>query len=504
MSRNLFRAYCRKNDNAEPPVVSTQTLLLAFEASGILHDDKRLAKFFAALKKAPPELTESQFESLLEISPTLVEQVLTKHLAIPQFQEFCSQTSDIFAEVEENHGGQLANYIPQLEKVDPEKFAVSVCTVDGQRFNLGDAEDYFCVQSCSKPITYCLALEARGEEEVHKYVGAEPSGKTFNELTLNSKSQPHNPMINAGAIMCGALLKSETLDASARFDYVMKQWTECAGQEKVGFDNAVYLSERQTADRNFALAYFMREKKAFPAGVDLLDALEFYFQCCSIEITTRAMSIVAATLANGGNCPLTGQQVFKPNHVKNCLSLMSSCGMYDFSGEFAFRVGIPAKSGVSGAIMLVVPNVAGFAIWSPRLDELGNSVRGVHFCRKLVENFKFHTFDSTLGLLDQRIDPRRNLYESRLSGVVAFCFAAAEGDVGEMRRLVAKGVNPDQSDYDGRTALHLAASEGKLEAVRYLLDLKVDKACLDRWGNTPLDDARRQGHKEVAALLSQS
>ncbi|HNH74221.1 MAG TPA: glutaminase, partial [Candidatus Obscuribacter sp.] len=184
--------------------------------------------------------------------------------------------------------------------------------------------------------------------------------------------------------------------------------------------------------------------------------------------------------------------------------LMSSCGMYDFSGEFAFRVGIPAKSGVSGAIMLVVPNVAGFAIWSPRLDELGNSVRGVHFCRKLVETFKFHTFDSTLGLLDQRIAPRRNLYESRLSGVVAFCFAAAEGDVGEMRRLVAKGVSPDQADYDGRTALHLAASEGKLEAVKYLLDLHVNRACLDRWGNTALDDARRQGHQGVIALLSES
>ncbi|MBI5174650.1 MAG: glutaminase [Candidatus Melainabacteria bacterium] len=153
MSRNLFRAYCRKNGDATPPVVSSQTLLLAFEESGILHDDKRLSKFFAALKKAPPELTESQFESLLEISPTLVEQVLTKQLAIPQFQDFCGHISDIFAEVEENRGGKLANYIPQLEKVDPEKFAVSVCTVDGQRFNLGDAEDYFCVQSCSKPIT---------------------------------------------------------------------------------------------------------------------------------------------------------------------------------------------------------------------------------------------------------------------------------------------------------------------------------------------------------------
>lgn len=225
------------------------------------------------------------------------------------------------------------------------------------------------MQSCSKPITYCLALEEQGEEKLHKYVGTEPSGKTFNELTLNSHGLPHNPMINAGAIMCGALIRPGAAP-SDRFDYVMSKWRDCAGNSKIGFDNAVYLSERQTADRNFALAYFMREKKSYPPDTNLLDILEFYFQCCSIETTTKAMSIIAATLANGGQCPLTGVQVFRPDHVKNCLSLMSSCGMYDFSGEFAFRIGIPAKSGVSGAIMLVIPNLMGMAVWSPRLENL--------------------------------------------------------------------------------------------------------------------------------------
>jgi glutaminase len=309
-------------------------------------------------------------------------------------------------------------------------------------------------------------------------------------------------MINAGAIMCGALIKAGS-ESADRFDYVISRWRDFAGGMKIGFDNAVYLSERQTADRNFALGYFMREKKAFPPDSDLLDCLDFYFQCCSIEASTKALSVIAATLANGGNCPLTGAQVMRADHVKNCLSLMSSCGMYDFSGQFAFQVGIPAKSGVSGAILLVVPNVAGFAVWSPRLDELGNSVRGVEFCRRLVSRFKFHTFDSMVGLTDDRVDPRRNLYASRFGGITALCWAAYGDDVAEMRRLVAMGIDPASHDYDRRTALHIAASEGKLNALRYLLALGVNINPIDRWGKTPLDDADMQGHQGAVSMLSE-
>jgi glutaminase len=492
---SLYRAYC-----VDSGLVPRQSINDVFAESGIGEDDPRVAALFKLLKKMPEHLSEAEFNQLHAISPTLFEQVLSGQLVLPQFGDFCATLSKIFDQVENNKDGQLANYIPQLERVSPDKFAMAVCSIDGQRFDLGDSEDFFCVQSCSKPITYCLALEEQGETVLHQYVGTEPSGKTFNELTLNAKGLPHNPMINAGAIMCGALIKPGA-DASDRFDYVMSKWKECAGNMKVGFDNAVYLSERQTADRNFALGYFMREKKAFPKDISLQEVLEFYFQCCSIEVTTRAMSVIAATLANGGNCPLTGVSVFRPDHVKNCLSLMSSCGMYDFSGEFAFRIGIPAKSGVSGAIMLVVPNVLGMAVWSPRLDELGNSVRGVAVCSELVSKFKFHTFDNMLGLRDDRIDPRRNIYESKLGGTIAFCSAASEGDVGEMRRLVARGLDPNACDYDKRTALHLAASEGKAASLRYLLELKVDIAPIDRWGNTPLDDAERHGHKDIVSVL---
>jgi len=492
----LFRAFSKDGS------VPRQAVVNAFSESGILDDDARYSSLLERLSACDQYLDPADFQRLQECSPTLFEQVLSGQLAIPHFKEFSEELAGIFQQVAANKGGNIATYIPQLQRVDPEKFAVSVCSIDGQRVSLGGADDTFCVQSCSKPITYCLALEEHGEEVVHKYVGAEPSGKTFNELTLNAKGLPHNPMINAGAIMCGALIKPGS-DSADRFDYVISKWREFAGKLHIGFDNAVYLSERQTADRNFALAYFMREKGAFPQNAELLDVLDFYFQCCSIEATTRSLSVIGATLANGGNCPLTGTQVMRPDNVKNCLSLMSSCGMYDFSGEFAFRVGIPAKSGVSGAILLVVPNVAGVAVWSPRLDELGNSVRGVEFCRRLVSRFKFHTFDSMVGLTDDRIDPRRNLYESRFGGITALCWASYEGDVGEMRRLVSIGIDPGEHDYDHRTPLHIAASEGRMNALQYLLSVGVEVNPSDRWGKTPLDDAELQGHQQAAALLSE-
>lgn len=491
----LFSAYREDKDS-----VPRSAILSAFSKSGVGADDPRCQKLFAALNKLGESVSWAEFKTVKELSPSLFEQVLTGQMVVPNFDEFCAELKQIYDKASQNQGGKLADYIPQLESVDPEKFALAVCSVDGQRFALGDADDFFCVQSCSKPITYCLALEEHGEETVHKYVGTEPSGKTYNELTLNSKGLPHNPMINAGAIMCGSLIKPGT-NASDRFKFVIEKWRECAGNMKIGFDNAVYLSEKQTADRNFALGYFMREKKAFPKNTDLQDVLDFYFQCCSIETTTRALSVIASTLANGGHCPITGAEVFRANHVKNCLSLMSSCGMYDFSGEFAFRVGIPGKSGVSGAIMLVVPNVLGMAIWSPRLDELGNSVRGVDFSKQLVSRFKFHTFDSMFGLRDDRVDPRRNIYETRLGGVVALCYAASQGDLTEMRRLVARGVKPGAADYSGSTPMHLAAREGQLEALNYLLTLGADPSVCDRRGKTPLDEAIEGENTDAINIL---
>ena len=180
---------------------------------------------------------------------------------------------------------------------------------------------------------------------------------------------------------------------------------------------------------------------------------------------------------------------------------MSSCGMYDFSGEFAFTIGLPAKSGVSGALMIVIPNVMGICTWSPRLDTMGNSVRGIEFSKALVEKFNFHNYDNLVSALESKKDPRRQADEQRLDMHAALCWAARRGDLRGIEMLVARGADLDQGDYDGRTPLHLAASEGHAGVVRAFIARGARLDAVDRWGNTPLEDARRGGHGECERLL---
>ena len=476
---------------------SLEELQLALAAEGILPDDQRIGRLMQ--ESGETRIDAAQWEELLQ-RHHIVQRALLKELVIPEFAAFRQSLDEIFEETKKNEKGKVADYIPQLARVDPDQFAVSVCTIDGQRFSLGDASTNFCLQSTCKPVNYCLAMDELGEEKVHSHVGREPSGRTFNELSLNNDGLPHNPLINAGAIMCLSLLKRE-LSPADRFDYVFDTWRRLCAGHAPAFNNAVYLSERQTADRNFALAYFMREKKAFPPDTDLIEALEFYFQCCSIESCTHHLALAAATLANAGINPLTDEEIFDDETVQHCMSLMLTCGMYDFSGEFAFRIGLPAKSGVSGALFLVVPNVMGISIWSPRLDKIGNSVRGVEFCERLIERYNFHLFDS-LTRETAKINPRRRKYEGEFHRHIHLLYAASCGDLDEIKRLEAAGADLNLSDYDGRTALHLAVAENRPEVVAYLLSRQVDRTKQDRWGNTPLEEARRLEFAALVGLLA--
>jgi len=492
----LFRALDREGRGR----IDSLELRRVLVASGLGEDDPRIAPTAADLTArggAPLD-----FEAFCEaVRPSLatVEKVVRGGLVIPDFPRFSEQLGSLFEEARTRTDGTVATYIPQLARMNPEAYALAACTVDGQQFATGDCHLLLCAQSTCKPINYALALEENGEAEVHRHVGREPSGQRFNELTLNAEDRPHNPMINAGAIMCCALIRRQAVMAD-RFEYVMQAWTELSGGHRPGFSNSVYQSERQNADRNFALGYFMRENGIFPAGTSLLETLEFYFQCCSIEIGVEHLAGIAATLANGGVVPSTGRRVLEPETVRSVLSLMYTCGMYDFSGEFAFSIGLPAKSAVSGAIMVVVPNVMGMCVWSPRLDALGNSVRGIEVCRRLVDRFNFHNYDNLTGLTEKE-DPRRPADERSRDDRIHLIWAAAKGDLRTLQRLIARGVDPGAADYDGRTALHLAAAEGHANVTSHLLSCRVPVNPRDRWGQTPRAEARRGGHADVEGLL---
>ena len=238
-------------------------------------------------------------------------------------------------------------------------------------------------------------------------------------------------------------------------------------------------------------------------GVDIKKILDFYFQACSLELNCESMSVMAATLAAGGTCPITGEKVLDDAAVRNILSLMYSCGMYNYSGQFAFQVGLPAKSGVSGVVIVVVPGVAGFATWSPPLDNIGNSVKGVRFCVELINLYNFHTFDNSLVNRQKRKkDPRAGRYEDRSLQVVKLLLAASHGDKRALERAYMSGFDMNLGDYDNRTALHLACSEGHINCVKFLIGIcNVDLQVRDRWGNTPLEEAKKSNNLKVIAVL---
>ena len=483
MSSNL-NAYLKNFLKLESLDITLADLGKVLLSKGIKKEDPRLKKFLSVMReheKLASTQDELKHNDCLNESLSLVKRALYGQLVIPEFESFTERVTDLYESVKPNRSGHVADYIPQLSRVNPEYFGISICTVDGQRFSIGDTDRNFALQSVSKTINYAIALELNGEEKVHQHVGREPSGLAFNSLTLNHDGLPHNPMVNAGAIMCGSLINPHQ-SMHDRLDLVMKTWQKLMGGAAPVYNDKMYQSERKTGDRNFALFYFMREHKAFAERYSLDKVLEFYFKCCSIEVKCSELAMAGATLANSGICPFTNERVFNDDTVKDVVSLMSTCGMYDFSGEYFFKVGIPTKSGVSGGLMLVIPNVMGISIWSPRLDSFGNSVRGIEFCEKLVKLYNLHTFDG-IHRHAVKLDPRRNGKEAMLEKAALLCSAASQNDLFELNRLMGLGANVNSQNCDGRTALHLAVAENHKEASELLLAAGADPEIEDRWGN---------------------
>lgn len=292
----------------------------------------------------------------------------------------------LHAEFRSLDGGQLASYIPELLKADPGWFGIAIATVDGHVYEVGDVAQAFTIQSISKPLVYGMALEDRGLARVLEAIAVEPSGDAFNSISLEPGSgRPLNPMINAGAIAASSLIAGA--DANARLARVVEALSAYAGRA-LSIDEAVAESERSTGHRNRAIGHMLRNYGIIDADPE--PSLDLYFKQCSVLVTCRDLALVAATLANGGANPLTQQRAVRSEFVSPILSVMTTCGMYDFAGTWAYRVGMPAKSGVGGGIIAVLPGQLGIGVFSPPLDERGNSVRGVRVCERLSEDLGLH------------------------------------------------------------------------------------------------------------------
>lgn len=282
-------------------------------------------------------------------------------------------------------GGSVADYIPELGKADPDHFGISLATLDGHVYEVGDTGVPFTIQSMSKPFVFALALDTLGATRVESTIGVEPSGDPFNSIRLNAENHPFNPMVNAGAIACTGLIH-EAKGVHA-FEFIRQALSRFAGRE-LGVDEAVFASESATGDRNRAIAYLLRTNAVITDNVTAV--LEVYFRQCAILVTARDAAIMAATLANRGVNPVTGEQVMTPYAIARTLSVMTSSGMYDYAGEWIYRIGIPAKSGVGGGILAALPARLGLGSYSPRLDRHGNSVRGIKLCEALSAHYDLH------------------------------------------------------------------------------------------------------------------
>ena len=272
--------------------------------------------------------------------------------------------------------GKLANYIPELAKANPEDFGIYIISSDKRASKTGDYQKQFTIQSIVKPILLLLALMDNGIDRVKEHVGVEATGKPFDAINYSDQSlvsEHLNPMVNMGAIVMCTLIKGDTYDE--KFDRLLDLTRKLAGNPEIELDENVYLSEKRTGNKNRALAYLLKNYGMIEDEVE--DVLDCYFKACSIKVNCADLAKIGLTLANHGKSPVTGERIFPSNYANYVNAILMTCGMYDGSGEFAVRVGVPAKSGVGGGIMAIVPTRMGIGIFSPALDSKGNSVAGI-------------------------------------------------------------------------------------------------------------------------------
>ena len=539
---DLFFSLCENGQN----FVESKKLKEALDHSGLKSNDNRLQSLFKRLEAHGDKIVFEDFISIIRTSGLLVEKALRGQLALPDFIDFSKNLDKIFDEVKKLKAGELASYIPPLAEVDPDQFGIAIVTIDGQIYQRGDSLKDFSIQSMCKPFNYCFAMEEIGLEKVHKHVGQEPSGRQFDDLTLLARTVsgnytgeyakdnlegrfsrvPFNPMVNAGAIMTAGLINPED-SYTQRLRHIRQKfggligWTadDSPSAEMPRFNKDMARQENFKGYNNIAMGYLLMATGSLPhTKTDLhkdihpdedefdfyiepavTEALKLYFSICSLEMTATDVAMAAATLANSGVCPISQNRVLSQKTVRNCLPVLQTSGMYNASGTFFQEVGLPAKSGVGGGVLLVVPQLMGVCIFSPRLDQQGNSVRGIEMAKRLTSKYLVHTFDGTMTDTS-RLDPKLPIARWLANSCGEAIWAASNGNIRTLESLVSQQRDLQTGDYDIRTPLHLASAEGQFEVVKFLLDHGV-KPIPDRWGGYPISDARNNNHKKIVDLF---
>ena len=541
---NLFFSLCENGEN----FTHSKKLIEALNRSGLKSNDNRLQNLFRSLEAHGDKIVFEDFINIIRTSGLLVEKALRGQLVLPDFINFSKKIDKIFDEVKTIISGELASYIPPLAEVDPNQFGIAIVTTDGQVYERGDSNKDFSIQSMCKPFNYCFAMEQLGLEGVHKHVGQEPSGRQFDDLTLLARTVtgnytgdfakdnlegrfarvPFNPMINAGAIMTAGLINPND-SHTQRLRHIRQQFGRLIGWTSKNnnvsklprFNKNMARQENFKGYNNIAMGYLLMATGSLPHTKSDLhkdihpdedefdfyiepavtDALKLYFSICSIEMTATDVAMAAATLANSGVCPISQDRVLSQKTVRNCLPVLQTSGMYNASGVFFQEVGLPAKSGVGGGVLLVVPQLMGICIFSPRLDEQGNSVRGLEMAKKLTSKYLVHTFDGTMTDTS-REDPKLPIARWLANSCGEAIWAASNGNIRTLESLVSQQRDLQQGDYDIRTPLHLASAEGQLEVVKFLLNQGV-KPIPDRWGGYPISDARNNKHHKIVDLFNE-
>ena len=344
---------------------------------------------------------------------------------------------EVLRRCSDNQDGELADFIPELSAVDPDKLAVALCMPDGTRYGAGDNDVAFTIQSISKPFVYALALKEHGHDEMERLVGVEPSGDSYNEISLEATGRPRNSMINVGAITTHALV-AKGGSVEERDEVIREGLSAFAGRE-LEVDKKIFEAELAGAHRNLAMAHMVRSYGVFTSEPH--DVVRGYTRQCSYVVTVEDLAVMAMTLSSGGVNPLTGEQVVPREVARQVLSVMATCGMYDAAGDWMTDVGMPAKSGVGGGIIGCLPGFVGVATFSPKLGSAGNSVRGVRVFERLSSDTGMHmmvTPDTATQVLRHTDDidlARGEAHRVQLQGPVHF--GSAERMLRQMQEISA-------------------------------------------------------------------